>query len=51
MQNDIRLHLAKNEQQQSDIESTLAKQLQTRFEQNVRAFVRRKNSKAGLTKS
>jgi hypothetical protein len=40
MQNDIRLHLAKNEQQQSDIESTLAKQLQTRFEQNVRAFVR-----------
>lgn len=39
MQNDIRLHLAHNEQQQSDIESKLAHTLQESFERNIQAFL------------
>ncbi|WP_371192681.1 6-hydroxymethylpterin diphosphokinase MptE-like protein [Glaciecola sp. SC05] len=40
MHNDIRLHLANNEKQQSDIESQLATALQQRFEANIKAFAR-----------
>ncbi len=40
MQNDIRLHLAKNEKQQTDIELAQAKSIQARFEKNVSAFSR-----------
>jgi hypothetical protein len=40
MQNDIRLHLANNEKQQSDIESQVAASLTQRFDANIKAFSR-----------
>ena len=40
MQNDIRIHLAANEQQQSDIEIKHASALQKRFQANLAAFAR-----------